>query len=81
MLPVRGDGLLPTAQAGQSVGVAASTIRTWRQRGVLAPRGLDERGRPLYHRDDVTAADLLVRQRGLSASGIDPRRLRHRAVA
>ena len=77
VLSTRGDGLLSTAQAARLVGVAASTMRSWASRGHLSPRGLDERGRPLYHEDDVRAAEALVRANGLRASGIDPRQLRH----
>ena len=80
LLITRGDGLISTAQAAQMVRVDAATIRKWRQRGHLAARGLDERGRPLYHPDDVAVADKRVRQNGLRASGIDPRTLRRSAA-
>jgi DNA-binding transcriptional MerR regulator len=81
LLPTRGDGLLTTAQAGQMVGVDPSTIRTWKQRGWLAPQGLDERNRPLYARQAVRAAERRVRENGLRTSGIDPRALRRRTAA
>jgi DNA-binding transcriptional MerR regulator len=76
MHPVRGDGLLPTPQAAQMVGVSPATIRSWRHRGWLEPQGLDEHGRPLYTRQAVREAERTVRQNGLRASGIDPRQLR-----
>lgn len=76
MRPVRGDGLLPTPEAAQLIGVSPATIRKWRERGWLEPQGLDERGRPLHSRTAVRAAERLVRANGLRTSGIDPRRLR-----
>ena len=74
MRPTRGDGLLTTTQAAQMVGRSPSTIRTWVARGHLAARGLCERGRPLYDRTEVRAAERTVRDNGLRTSGIDPRR-------
>lgn len=79
MLPSRGDGFLTTPESGQLVGVSAATIRKWRERGWLAAQGLDERGRPLHTREAVRAAERLVRDNGLRASGIDPRLLRRAA--
>jgi DNA-binding transcriptional MerR regulator len=81
MLPARGDGLLTTPQAALAAGVTAATIRKWRQRGRIAPDGLDEHGRPLYRRDTVRAAERKVRENGLRTSGIDPRTLRGRPQA
>lgn len=81
MRPTRGDGLLSTALAGQMVGVSPATIRSWRHRGWLSPQGLDERGRPLYARAAVRAAERRVRENGLRTSGIDPRALRRRSAA
>ena len=48
---------------------------------MLKPRGLDERNRPLYHPDDVAAAERTVTRNGLRTSGIDPRQLRQRTAA
>lgn len=79
MLPTRGDGFLNTAESGRLVGVKPATIRSWRNRGYLAAQGLDERGRPLHTREAVRAAERLVRDNGLKASGIDPRLLRRAA--
>lgn len=86
MPPTRGDRLLNTEAAARLVGVSPATIRSWRHRrytddqGVsrpyLAPQGLDERNRPLHTREAVRAAERLVRENGMKASGIDPRRLR-----
>jgi len=76
MLTTRDDGLLPTADAARLVGVKPPTIRKWVERGRLAPRGLDERGHPLYHPDDVIAAELRVRNNALKSSGVDPRTTR-----
>ena len=87
MRPTRGDGMITTEQAGQMVGRSAATIRKWRSRrytddeGISRPyldiQGLDERGHPLHTREAVRAAERLVRENGLKASGIDPRRLCH----
>ena len=77
--PCRGDGLLTTPEAARLVGVKPVTIRRWRMLGYLAPQGLDERGYPLHTREAVRAAERLVRENGLKASGIDPRLLRRAA--
>ena len=76
MLITRGDGLVTTAQAAAIVRAEPWLIRQWKRRGHLAPRGLDEHGRPLYHPDDVSDAEKRVRANGLRTSGIDPRRQR-----
>jgi hypothetical protein len=76
MLPSRPDGFLTTPEAARLAGRTAATIRKWRQRGWLAPQGLDERYRPLHTAEAVRAAEQLVRQHGLEASGVDPRLLR-----
>lgn len=80
MRPTRGDGFLTTAQAAELAGVSPATIRSWRNRGYLAPQGLDERNRPLHTREAIRAAERLVRENGLAASGIDPRQLRRPAA-
>ncbi len=79
MTPGRADGFLTTAEAARLAGRSPATIRSWRLRGWLAVQGLDERGRPLHTREAVRAAEQRVRQNGLAASGIDPRRLRRPA--
>ena len=81
MRPTRGDGYLTTAESARLVGVKPVTIRQWRKRGYLAPQGLDERGYPLHSRQAVRAAERLVRENGIQASGIDPRQLRGRPLA
>ena len=81
MRPTRGDGYLTTAESARLVGVKPVTIRQWRKRGWLVPQGLDERGYPLHSRQAVRAAEKLVRENGIQASGIDPRQLRKRDEA
>ena len=76
MIPTRGDGLLTTRQAARRVGVAPGTFRCWASRGFISPRGLDERGYPLYAEPDAVRAEAAVRERGIATTGIDPRRLR-----
>ncbi len=76
MTPSRPDGYLTTAESARLVGVQPVTIRQWRNRGYLAPQGLDERGYPLHTAEALRAAEQLVRQHGIEASGVDPRRLR-----
>lgn len=76
MRPTRGDGYLTTAESARLVGVKPPTIRRWRMLGYLLPQGLDERGYPLHSRQAVRAAERLVRENGIQASGIDPRQLR-----
>lgn len=80
MITSRPDGLLTTAEAARLAGRKPVTIRQWRNRGWLATQGLDERGYPLHTAEAVRAAEQLVRQHGIAASGIDPRQLRGRAA-
>ena len=80
MRHARGDGYLTTPEAAALVGVKPGTIRQWRNRGWLAPQGLDERGYPVHSREAVRAAERRVRENGLQTSGIDPRQLRQQAA-
>jgi hypothetical protein len=77
--PTRDDGMYGTVQAAQVLGVKPWLIRKWRERGWLATQGLDERGRPLHTPEALRAAERLVREHGITASGTDPRQLRGRA--
>jgi uncharacterized protein YjcR len=79
VVPTRDDGMLGTVQAARYIGVSPATIRSWRWRGWLATQGLDERGRPLHTPEALRAAERLVREHGITASGTDPRQLRGRA--
>ena len=78
MVPTRDDGMLTTVQAAKMLGVSPATIRSWRWRGWLKRQGLDERGRPLHTPEALRAAERLVREHGITASGTDPRQLRGR---
>lgn len=75
----RADGMLTTADCAERVKVSTATIRSWRNRGWLAAQGLDERGRPLHTPEALRAAERRVRDNGIAASGVDPRRLRNRS--
>ena len=55
--------LLTGPQAADLCGVGPATIRQWKCRGLLAPAGLDERGRPLYRQLDVALAEKATRKR------------------
>lgn len=81
MVHSRPDGFLTTPEAARLIGVKPWLIRKWRQRGWLAPQGLDEQQRPLHTVEAVRAAEQLVRQHGIEASGVDPRQLRQRTAA
>lgn len=50
--------LLGAADAERELGIRAGTVRQWAHRGLLHPRGLDARDRPLYGVGD------LIRLRG-----------------
>ena len=76
MLPSRPDGLRSTVEAAQLRHVDPALIRKWRKRGYLAPQGLDERGWPLHTPEALRAAEKLVCEHGVKASGINPRLLR-----
>jgi hypothetical protein len=82
VLITRGDGLVTTAQAAQIAKRSPVTIRSWVQRDHLKPRGMDERGHPLYDPDDVARAEKAVHDNGLRTSGgrLDPRERRRVAA-
>jgi len=80
LTPSRPDGFLTTPEAARLLGVKAWLIRKWRSRGWLAPQGLDERGNPLHTAEALRAAEKLVREHGIEASGVDPRQLRGRTT-
>jgi DNA-binding transcriptional MerR regulator len=81
MRPTHDRPLLTTNQAAERVGVRPWLIRKWRERGLLMPAGLDERGWPLYAEDAVIEAERTARENGLRASGVDPRLLRSSSAA
>ncbi|MGK4583468.1 helix-turn-helix domain-containing protein [Kitasatospora sp. HPMI-4] len=57
------DELLTGPQAAELCGVSPTTIRSWKNRGKLAPAGLDEQGRPMYRHLDVALAERSTRNR------------------
>lgn len=50
-----------------------ATIRTWVRRGRLRRAGLDEQHNSLFDPTEVAAAEQIVRENGMRASGVDPR--------
>lgn len=80
MTPSRVDGFLTTPEAARLVGVQPVTIRKWRRLGRIVEQGRDEKGYPLYTPQAVRSAERGVRENGIAASGIDPRRLRKSAL-
>lgn len=75
MRPTRGDGLLYTDQLAAMLGRKPGTVYSWKSRGIIAPDGLDEQGRPLYRRETGREAERKARENGIRTSGIDPRQL------
>ena len=57
------SGLLTGPDAARLVGVTPAAIRKWKERGLLAPAGLDERHRPLSDQLDVARAEKQTRAR------------------
>ncbi|MFE6866028.1 MerR family transcriptional regulator [Kitasatospora sp. NPDC057692] len=55
--------LMTPAEAAALCGVQVATIWQWKRRGILAPAGLDERGRSLYSQLDVARAEAATRAR------------------
>jgi DNA-binding transcriptional MerR regulator len=55
--------------AGTAV-ICPATVRSWAKRGHLQPRGLTERGHPLYALADVARAEVATRARALRLLGI-----------
>lgn len=66
--------LLSVEEAALLVGVKATTIQSWRKRGVLKPRMRGPHGALLYRASDVLWAERITRQ-------ADPARRRQRKIA
>jgi predicted site-specific integrase-resolvase len=45
--------LFTAAEAERRLGIRSTTIRQWARRGKLFKMGLDERGKPMYDREDL----------------------------
>lgn len=64
MLAAEGlNTLVNSTQAASIAGVMVTTIRSWKHRGLIAPSGLDEKGRPLYRLADIAKAERQTRKR------------------
>lgn len=58
------------ALTADAAAVTLSAICKWRERGHLAPAGLDEHDRPLYALADIALAEKATRARALRLVGI-----------
>jgi hypothetical protein len=47
--------LFTAAEAARALGIPAGSVRAWRSCGRLVVWGFDERGNPMYDRDDLVA--------------------------
>jgi DNA-binding transcriptional MerR regulator len=63
LMPEGINTLITSTEAASIAGVTVSTIRTWKERGLISPAGLDERNRPLYRLADIAQAERKTRQR------------------
>jgi DNA-binding transcriptional MerR regulator len=57
--------LFTAAEAARRLGINPARIRVWAFRKLLYAYGIDERGRPMYDRDDLIA----LRDRGVPGKG------------
>ena len=55
--------LVNTTEAATIAGVTVAAISNWKDRGLIEPSGLDERGRPLYRLADIATAERKTRKR------------------
>lgn len=60
--------LVTTAEAASIAGVKSAAIRMWKQRGLIKPAGLDEKGHPLYRLADIAKAERATRRRSWGSS-------------
>jgi DNA-binding transcriptional MerR regulator len=63
MAPEGLNTLVGSADAAKIAGVAVATIWKWKERGLIEPSGLDERGRPLYRLLDIAKAERSTREK------------------
>lgn len=55
--------LVNTTEAASIAGVTVAAISNWKDRGLIKPAGLDDRGRPLYRLADIAKAERSTRNR------------------
>ena len=55
--------LVTTTEAASIAGVSVAAISKWKDRGLIDPSGLDERGKPLYRLADIIKAERTTRRR------------------
>lgn len=55
--------LVNTTEAASIAGVTVAAISNWKDRGLIQPAGLDDRGRPLYRLADIAKAERSTRNR------------------
>lgn len=51
---------LADTRALAALNIQATNIRDWKRRGLLAPRGLDPRNRPLYRLVDILKCEASI---------------------
>ncbi len=57
------NSLVNTTEAAAIAGVSVAAISNWKDRGLIQPAGLDNRGKPLYRLIDIAKAERKTRKR------------------
>ena len=57
------NSLVNTTEAAAIAGVSVAAISNWKERGLIEPAGLDNRGKPLYRLIDIAKAERKTRKR------------------
>ncbi|MFD5081874.1 MerR family transcriptional regulator [Kitasatospora sp. NPDC058406] len=63
------DHLLTGPEVAALCGVDPATVRKWKERGIITPDGLDDRGRPLYRQLTAARAERATRDRARRTVG------------
>lgn len=57
------NSLVNTTEAAAIAGVSVAAVSKWKDRGLIAPAGLDSKGKPLYRLMDIAKAERKTRKR------------------